>query len=424
MIELKNWIRLSIVLRVCAILAWSIALTNVGAADTLRVVAYNALNFRGAADSDRLDDFRIVMQAISPDIAAMQEIIYEDAVDHLLSFAFLPVNDDWAAAEFMNGPDTDNALFYRTSKARLISQRAIATTLRDINEYVLAPAAGDTTIRFRIYSAHLKASQGADNEERRRQECATLRQQLNLLPGGSLFMMVGDFNLYTSAEPAYQLLLSADTNPNGQLFDPINRPGEWHATVSFADIHTQSPRTTSFGGGATGGIDDRFDFILVSAAWMDTAGSYVLPATHRAFGNDGQHFNQAVNDGYNAAVPDSVADALHYASDHLPVVVDVVVRPEPAGVTEIAWQPERPELFTCYPNPFNGTVTMEIPPQHAPIDVAAFDVLGRRVLECRVISNGSTIHLPIDFGGMAGGTYLIRASTPAVSAVQRVVFIP
>jgi hypothetical protein len=41
--------------------------------------------------------------------------------------------------------------------------------------------------------------------------------------------------------------------------------------------------------------------------------------TYIAFGNDGQHFNQAINSGTNGAVSQTMADALHAASDHLPV---------------------------------------------------------------------------------------------------------
>ena len=41
--------------------------------------------------------------------------------------------------------------------------------------------------------------------------------------------------------------------------------------------------------------------------------------TYIAFGNDGQHFNQAINSGTNSAVSQAMADALHAASDHLPV---------------------------------------------------------------------------------------------------------
>lgn len=393
-------------------------------ADTLRVATYNILNFAGQSDSDRLDDLLRVMQHIRPDVMAMQEIETEEAVDYLLSFVFLQIDDDWAAAQFINGPDTDNAFFFRTTKASLISQRQIATTLRDISEYIIQPAGLDSTGRIRIYSAHLKASEGATNEERRRQEAAALRQQLNILPPNSQFIMCGDFNLYRSSEPAYQLLLDANPDPDGRLFDPINRPGDWNENIAFADIHTQSPRTSSFGGGATGGLDDRFDFILVSAALLDTTGSYVLPATYHAFGNDGLHFNRAVNNGFNAAVPDSVADALHAASDHLPVVADFIVRPAVVSVAERGGAPRAYQLLHCYPNPFNPVLSVDLNTGGLPGVLEVFDTLGRNAFSRPLAGgniNNQTIRL--DFSGSSTGAYLIRLHTAHGTQVRRVLLV-
>jgi hypothetical protein len=47
--------------------------------------------------------------------------------------------------------------------------------------------------------------------------------------------------------------------------------------------------------------------------------SKILTSTYRPYGNDGNHFNDSINHLPNAAVPDSIANALHNASDHLPV---------------------------------------------------------------------------------------------------------
>ena len=394
----------------------SLILLAAGAqADTLRVCSYNALNFHGPQDSSRYDDFRIVMGGISPDVVAMQEIISEDAVDGLLSFVFLQLDDDWAAAAFNNGPDTDNAFFYRTSRVSLVSSRFIETTLRDIAEYTVQPVAPDTALRIRVYSLHLKASQGY--EERRREEAAVLRQELDLLGGGAHFVVCGDYNLYTSAEPAYQLFLSPDPNPDGQLFDPINTPGVWHANPVFEHIHTQSPRSD------VGGMDDRFDFVLVSGALMDTAGSYVLPETYTPYGNDGRHFNSAVNDGQNYAVPDSVADALVAASDHLPVYVDLLLRPESSEVRESQPIAESFLLLSCYPNPFNPTLNVQLAGPAESVTVAVFDVAGRRVMERSVDVRAFAQPLLLDFSGVPSGSYFIRAQTARRSEVQRVLLV-
>ena len=51
--------------------------------------------------------------------------------------------------------------------------------------------------------------------------------------------------------------------------------------------------------------------------------SIVKPETYTAFGNDGNHFNGAINFGTNTSVTPDIANALHNASDHLPVFVDI-----------------------------------------------------------------------------------------------------
>ncbi|HJL75165.1 MAG TPA: lamin tail domain-containing protein, partial [Candidatus Marinimicrobia bacterium] len=129
----------------------------------------------------------------------------------------------------------------------------------------------------------------------------------------------GDFNIYSnssSSEPAFDMLTGEGNDDDGRLFDPIDRIGHWHNNSSFADVHTQSPR-----GGSYGGMDDRFDWIFVSEAVLnETYEINYVENTYWAVGNDGNHFNQAINNGNNTSVNDAMADALHDASDHLPVI--------------------------------------------------------------------------------------------------------
>jgi endonuclease/exonuclease/phosphatase family metal-dependent hydrolase len=410
-------------LRFNSILTFALLFVSTAFADTLRVATYNSLNFRGEQDNDRIAYFRQVIDYLDPDVVAMQEIISESAVDYLLSFAFLPDEDDWAAAQFMDGPDTDNILFYRTSKVQLVSQRAIDTDLRDITEYVLRPTAPDTSLRIRVYSAHLKAGSTESDQQRRLSECNTLRQQLNQLPSGALFVMVGDFNLYTSDEDCYQLLLSPSPDPDGALFDPIDRPGTWSNSAGFADIHTQSPRSSSFGGGSGGGMDDRFDFILASGGLMDTTGTYVMPESYHAVGNDGQHFNQSINSGTNYAVPDSVADALYYASDHLPVAVDIVLRSDQTAVTEPPVA-QHFEFLHCYPNPFNSVLRVNVVVSSPGTRLRVYNVLGQPVFDRPVETLFSTKQsVSLDFTGLATGVYIVQLHSPNSVQTTKVMFL-
>lgn len=284
-----------------------------------RVMSYNGLKLDGS-DTDRQDDFQTVLDAADPDILLMQEIVDAAGADLILD-ALNVGGVEYARATFNNGTDTDNMLFYRTSVASLSSQQEISTALREISEYVLQ--IGDNEIRF--YSCHLKASSGTTNENKRALEVGILRDHLNALPSGTEFIIVGDMNIYDDDEPAYLKFIADEADNDGRAEDPlagVGGVGNWHNNATYAAYHTQSPRTTQFGGGAHGGMDDRFDFILTSFGINDTAGVDLVANSYTAFGNDGNHFNQAINSGTNTAVSQAVADALHAASDHLPIYAD------------------------------------------------------------------------------------------------------
>ncbi len=383
-------------------------------------MTYNILNF-ASDDTDRLDELRMIIRAAEPDIIVNQEVIDQGAVNNILNQVLHSLDPDWNAASFVNGPDTDNACFYLSSRVSLVSQRQIATQLRDFSEYVMSSEALGEGEVFRLYSGHLKASDGTDNEQRRLAECQVLRGELEELDPGSLFMFAGDFNLYSSFEPAYQYMLGLEPGPNSRLLDPINRPGAWNNSVTFAEIHTQSPRTTSFGGGATGGMDDRFDFILASAAWIDTIGPHVLPETYTPFGNDGLHFNQAVNDGTNQAVPDSVADALHAMADHLPVYVDMVLRPTSTPVGPLPPVAVTPLLMTCYPNPFNAILSVNLAPSNQNGELRVFDVLGRSIKSVSLDPSFGNSSLSLDFSRYSSGPFFIQVKRGEAISSARVI---
>ncbi|MCB1058686.1 MAG: hypothetical protein KDB65_00510 [Calditrichaeota bacterium] len=300
--------------------------------DTLRVMTYNLLNYPGTTSSSRNPEFQKVLHATDPDILIVQEMQSSSGVSEFLSQVLNNGQPGtYTNAPFSNGPDTDNALFYKPSVVSFLSQTVLSTQLRDINGYLLRPAGVFAdSLDIRIYSAHLKASQGFEAD--REAEATIVRNHLNGL-GPGYYIFGGDFNLYTSSEGAFQVLTESQADNDGRLYDVLNEPGSWHNSASFADIHTQSPRVTDLGdGGSTGGLDDRFDFLLPTYLFQGLPGWQVIPSSYTEYGNDGLHFGQAINSGTNFAVPDSIADALHAATDHLPVFMEIVrqVAPSPS----------------------------------------------------------------------------------------------
>ncbi len=130
-------------------------------------------------------------------------------------------------------------------------------------------------------------------------------------------------NIYKSSEPAYQKFIDAGSGQSEDLLPPA-MVGNWHVNSSFASVHTQSSRTNQFGGGATSGLDDRFDMILVNSGLNDSSGFEYVDTSITVFGNDNNHFDTAINLGTTSAVSQQIADALHNASDHLPVYADFI----------------------------------------------------------------------------------------------------
>lgn len=364
-------------------------------AQSVRIATYNILNFPDAMGMQRLDDFRDVIDYLNADILVVQEMQSHSGVVLFLDSVMNFYGNDYVAAPFHDGPDTDNALFYRRGKAELIRSVFLPTVNRDIMEYTLVLS--DVNEEFMIYSVHFKASQGPENEAIRLQEAAVLRNCLDSLTIGTAFVVAGDFNIYTSDEQAYRMM--TDSSTSGQLFDPLHAPGEWHENYDFACLHTQSSRVDQLpDNGSSGGLDDRFDMILCSSSLLDSAGMFIPVQTYTVFGNDGAHFNKAVNRGYNQSVPDHIADALYFASDHLPVSIDIVYGPPDLRESE---------QVKIYPNPMQTTAHIQLPwnDDFQKAEVTITNILGQRVFAC---THYSPQALVLQRGTMPVGVYFVH----------------
>ena len=308
----------------------SIVLFSAPAADALRIVNYNILNYPGTSASVRNPKFRTILGPLSADVVVVQEITSQAGVNGFLASVLNTLEPgQWAAAPFLDGNDTDNALFYKPAKVTLLETQTFypsATNLRLVAVYRLRPVGYTATAaEMRFYSCHLKASQGFEAD--RFAEAVGIRDHMNAMPPGTHAILMGDFNIYTSSESAYQRFLASLADNDGRVYDPLNRPGSWNNNASFADIHTQSPcndncPVPSFGH-ATGGMDDRFDQFLPTLNMNNGNGLEVLASTYKAVGNDGLHFNNDIHDP--PTIPEGLvyAEALNYCSDHLPLRVDV-----------------------------------------------------------------------------------------------------
>ncbi len=333
----------------------------------MRVMTYNLLNYDGTS---REAYFESVVEAVDPDIFVVQEVVNAYGIQQ---FREAVLNNEYFTIDFHDGPTTDNHIFYDPYQFIFRGATYIDTDLRDIAEYQFEIASNEVT--FYLYSVHLKASSGEENEQKRLNEATILRNHLNNHDSLTNFIVAGDFNIYNDNEPAYQKLTGSAADNDGRLFDPINQSAWWHNNSNYANIHTQSTRREQLSDGSSGGLDDRFDFILVSEALLDE----VVVESYQSFGNDGKHFNQSINYGTNSAVSADVADALYYASDHLPVYCDFVfsstaIEPrDPAAIVNQA------TLHQNYPNPFNPVTQLRYSmPAAGRVNLSIYNPLGEK----------------------------------------------
>jgi hypothetical protein len=324
----------------------------------LRIVTYNtaAAQSGSGTQTARMPYSSTILEAIGLenvsglarpiDVLLMQEQysldITTDSFVDILNDLYDPINRSMyargtvsglASSDFNPDPGLQGAggrpaVIYNTQTVQLISESAFGAVgsldsgrqARQHLRYEFRPVGYDSNADFYAYNTHYRAGDSAAEGNGRLIEATNLRANADALGEGTHAIYVGDYNITSSNATMYQQLLSSGP---GQAFDPINTPGSWNDNGSMKQVHTQSPAATgeSIPGYAAGGMDDRFDFQLVTGEVLDGEGFDYLPGSYHAFGNNGTHnLNGSITTGTGAAP--EVLDALIHNSDHLPVVAD------------------------------------------------------------------------------------------------------
>lgn len=391
------------------------------AQDTAKIMSYNFLNLN--TDTSRNVYFRTVLQNSNPDILVAEEIISQSAVNNIRDRILNPLGlGTYAAGSFIDGFDTDNAIFFKSSKYAFLSNTPIRTELRDINEFKLVHLGTSDTLR--IYALHLKAGNTSPDIQQRGREVDSLRKVTNALPDNSNFIVCGDFNIYSSNEIAYTKLLQVVSGNQGHFYDMLNLTGSWNNSA-YAMYHTQSPRVRQFGGGATGGMDDRFDMILYSTGVNLEGGVSIIPGTLTAYGNDGLHFNDSINRPPNIAVGQLIADALHYASDHIPVFALFKFQ-NPIGIQPVStFVPGEYKLHQNYPNPFNPSTRIRFSlPESGFTKLTVYDITGREVaVPVKDDLNAGDYEISFVASSLPSGVYYYRLSSINFTDTKKMILL-
>jgi hypothetical protein len=128
------------------------------------------------------------------------------------------------------------------------------------------------------------------------------------------------------------------------------------------------------------------------------------PNSYFAVGNDGNHFNNAINSGNNYSVSSAVLSALYALSDHLPVILDIEIEGQHLAIAshEGNW---------TLPNPMPVGTTLTLP-EHSRLYIS--NLAGQRVFE----TSATSVEIPL----LPKGTYLLRLETMNGHTTRKILF--
>ena len=314
----------------------------------LRVVTYNTLD-KPLNSTDNLQ-FDTIFNAITATdrngIAKRVDVIaLQEQSRQLLSGSIVDTSENIAARlnslhgvssyeSSLIGSGTDRvAVVYDSSTVELVGALGFTVGTRPGQRAHFRPVGYTSTdAEFYLYDVHFNASSATSRNNEAINLLANSEPLANSLNGtgnAANFIYAGDFNFKGTFEAGWSTMTGAGS---AQALDPINLPS-W-PNSSVAEHMTQSTRVSSLvDGGATGGLDDRFDLQILTDDLLNGEGlSYIGPTStgftgsehsHHAFGNDGVSWNTTLlNTFVGREQNPAVLTALHDFSDHLPVIAD------------------------------------------------------------------------------------------------------
>ena len=394
--------------------------------ENLKLMFYNVLNYPLQEPASRIQNLEVIITDYSPDLFMICELNNEAGADNILNIMQY-ANSNYQRAVFQFNMSDDNIgdqnelqnmLYYDSSKFSLESQTIVASSYRDFNHYILKIKTVDADtnpIYLDVFVSHLKSSSGTTNQQLRLAMVNDFVAYLETLPNHRNVVFGGDLNIYTSSEPAFQELI--DTNNNITFVDPADRVGSWHNNINYIDVFTQSTRTQNGLGGATGGFDDRFDFILTSENMLTNTDLFYVPDSYQVYGNNAN--SNCYNGEINTANCDgsefnfTIRDALYYMSDHLPVTLELQT-PEALSV-------ETPTYFNGIKFVGSNVVSeqLQLKITNSAIDnLTIYNTLGQKI---ETLKTKNVANLAIDVSKLASGIYYILTSNKLIKPLKFVI---
>lgn len=417
------------------------------AQDTLKVVAYNTLDYGNSCQGSHTflqTNFKKIVQYIDPDILGMvkvQSIQRTSAdgcglsnlgfADSILTFVFnAAYPGQYNYCPYTNAACANNIdlLFYNVHKLGYVSLNILTSNGEDFDLYKLyyldpnLSTTHDSTFLYVVLN-HTNSSTLATRNQQDSDVVNSLKKIFYHLPN---LISMGDFNVATSTEAGYELYTSTtDTSflfddppflPDGKFTYPLN----WDknsACSAYLNTSTRSSSTVPNSCGASGGAKDWIEHIFLSK-WIIDSIDYVsyIKDSYTTIGNDGKHFELSINDSTggpkNTYAPSSVINALYAFSDKYPIMVKLKVNPNTTGtgpvnpvngVNEVAALTEKVTIN----NPMHNIITLHYPNAFMgkKVCITLYDVCGRELMNATSSVNSNMQQLPVN---LVKGVYMLH----------------
>jgi len=368
-----------------------------------RLVTYNTL-YTGILEPDRQPKFQRIIQALDPDIIALQEHSEWNEIGDIISSWF--PEDTW----YQGYTFRDLVVLSKypiINQANLISSErtmcALLQTDDPINPYLL------------ILNSHFSCCDNDDDRQEQVDELVQVLREWRLndngpfdLPEGTPMFHVGDFNFVGYRE-------QIETVTAGNIQDEGNYgsdfPLDWDGTAITDLFSRQTHKRMAYTWRSDGSSFNpgKLDYVLYTDSNLSILNHFVLNTL---------------------AMPDSIlneweleAEDTNEASDHLPRIVDFMVTD--LGITGELDFPQQYILSYPYPNPFNPQVMIPITlAREAHIQLRIYDIHGRLVISIAddVLPAGKKL-FSWDGSQYPSGVYIVRCQAGHVMQTEKIILL-
>jgi len=368
-----------------------------------RLVTYNTL-YTGILEPDRQPKFQRIIQALDPDIIALQEHSEWNEIGDIISSWF--PEDTW----YQGYTFRDLVVLSKypiINQANLISSErtmcALLQTDDPINPYLL------------ILNSHFSCCDNDDDRQEQVDELVQVLREWRLndngpfdLPEGTPMFHVGDFNFVGYRE-------QIETVTAGNIQDEGNYgsdfPLDWDGTAITDLFSRQTHKRMAYTWRSDGSSFNpgKLDYVLYTDSNLSILNHFVLNTL---------------------AMPDSIlneweleAEDTNEASDHLPIIVDFMVTD--LGITGELDLPQQYILSYPYPNPFNPQVMIPITlAREAHIQLRIYDIHGRLVISIAddVLPAGKKL-FSWDGSQYPSGVYIVRCQAGNVMQTEKIILL-